>query len=338
MAPDLRLVRPSSSASPTNPAVSSTMAEPANHNMPRSESPAAESPRSATTSLQAAATLNLGLHHEAVRSNSGGSPVPSAPRTRRQSSATTPGRRQSVVLMNLHLNDPSVPAPGEMVHESSHVSNGYTTASPGPLAGAAGSPMMLPRDPHHQRTPSLGELHQELEAEQEAQVNRLLQTIRQQQLQLLQLQAANGQHPEESAVSSQNGETPPSGHPVPNHSSSSIAHPRAMHPRSSFDLARVDINSRQSRTSSRGASPRLRATSISGEADNEAAFYQAETAMLIRENQMLRHRIKELEKQLSDPSSPASITHEPSHHSHLLQATSADRGATPVPPQATTSK
>jgi hypothetical protein len=32
--------------------------------------------------------------------------------------------------------------------------------------------MMLPRDPHHQRAPSLGELHQELEAEQEAQVVR----------------------------------------------------------------------------------------------------------------------------------------------------------------------
>lgn len=46
--------------------------------------------------------------------------------------------------MNLQLNDPAVPAPGEMVSE-----HGI---------------------PQHHRAPSLGELHQELEAEQEAHV------------------------------------------------------------------------------------------------------------------------------------------------------------------------
>lgn len=30
----------------------------------------------------------------------------------------------------------------------------------------------------------------------------------------------------------------------------------------------------------------------------ETAFYQAETSMLVRENQMLRHRVRELERQL----------------------------------------
>lgn len=66
--------------------------------------------------------------------------------------------------MNLQLNDPSVPGPGEMAHEQS----GYTASSPQPLSG---SPLMA--DPHHHhRAPSLGELHQELEAEQEGHVVR----------------------------------------------------------------------------------------------------------------------------------------------------------------------
>lgn len=64
--------------------------------------------------------------------------------TRAHRSSSNAGRRRSNVLMNLQLNDPSVPAPGEMVSE-----HGI---------------------PQHHRAPSLGELHQELEAEQEAHV------------------------------------------------------------------------------------------------------------------------------------------------------------------------
>lgn len=72
--------------------------------------------------------------------------------------------------MNLQLNDPSVPGPGEMVADSQHTQSGgaATTASPQTMAT---SPLMVAGgDPHHNRAPSLGELHQELEAEQEAQV------------------------------------------------------------------------------------------------------------------------------------------------------------------------
>lgn len=66
-------------------------------------------------------------------------------------------------------------------------------------------------------------------------------------------------------------------------------------------MARADLQ-RRSRTPSRGASPRLRSTSISGDSGDhwvlggrdESAFYQAETQMLVRENQMLRHRIRDL--------------------------------------------
>jgi hypothetical protein len=65
--------------------------------------------------------------------------------------------------MNLQLNDPSLPPPGEMVNENTS----FRTASPQSLAG---SPIVHSGDPHHNRAPSLGEIHQELEQEQEAQV------------------------------------------------------------------------------------------------------------------------------------------------------------------------
>lgn len=74
-------------------------------------------------------------------------------------------RRRSTVLMNLALNNPSVPAPGEMVHEP-HAQTAGSDASP--RLGAAGGAGV--GDPHHLRNPSLGEIHQELENEQEAQV------------------------------------------------------------------------------------------------------------------------------------------------------------------------
>jgi hypothetical protein len=57
--------------------------------------------------------------------------------------------------MNLNLNDPTVPAPGEMQRSPSARSRGP-----------------FPHSPHHERAPSLGELHQELEYEQEGQVVR----------------------------------------------------------------------------------------------------------------------------------------------------------------------
>jgi hypothetical protein len=81
--------------------------------------------------------------------------------------------------MNIHLNDPSLPAPGEMASEVSNVSG---TSSPHPLPSHSPhrlgqSPRLLPLEPRHSRAPSLGELHQELEAEQEAQVVRVLRLL-----------------------------------------------------------------------------------------------------------------------------------------------------------------
>lgn len=136
--------------------------------------------------------------------------------------------------------------------------------------------------------------------------------IRAQQHQLQRLTAASGQSQTPIAVddstptsehsmsfsTDNNSQSTVAGTSTTPRSPSTILHPR---PRSSFDLARTDI-ARRSRTPSRTASPRLRSTSISGEGGeiwglggrDESAFYQAETQMLTRENQMLRMRIREL--------------------------------------------
>lgn len=242
--------------------------------------------------------------------------------------------------MNLQLNDPNVPSPGEMVHDAP---TSYRTASPQSLGG---SPIISSGDPHHFRTPSLGEIHQELEQEQEAQVNRLLQMIRTQQQQLQQLQAASGQNSGTPPVideSTPTSERSMSFSNLPHIQPSAISTPRSpsavIHPRGSFDLARADIQ-RRSRTPSRTASPRLRSTSITGDSGeqwnlggrDESAFYQAETQMMVRENQMLRQRIRELERQVSELHGHASITHEPATPSRLLRSTSvSEEEAPPVP-------
>jgi len=297
----------------------------------RGQSPS-PSPRSASTSLQAAAAVNAGLQQEDSRRPS----ISSASRNR-QSSHT--GRRRSTVLMNLQMNDPNLPPPGEIVSES----QAHRTASPHSLTG---SPITTGGDPHHFRAPSLGEIHQELEQEQEAQVNRLLQMIRAQQQQLQQLQAASGQSQatapaiDESTPTSERSlsfSTPN----IPPNVTSAVSTPRspstALHPRTSFDIARADLQ-RRSRTPSRTASPRLRSTSISNEGGDswslggrdESAYYQAETQNLVRENQMLRQRIRELERQVNEFHANSSITREPVTASHLTSSTSASEEATPL--------
>ncbi|OHF01465.1 hypothetical protein CORC01_03221 [Colletotrichum orchidophilum] len=359
MAPDLNSLPSSPPSLPIRSRMSSSNGEaplpPASGGpAPRGESPAG-SPRRQSTSLQAAATLNASLQSEPSRRMcvderiritlliDQGSSSGSVSRNRQSPNA---GRRLSTVLMNLQLNDPSLPGPGEMVADAQHgQSGGATTASQQPVGT---SPMMVPGgDPHHNRAPSLGELHQELEAEQEAQVNRLLHMIRQQQLQLQHLQAGQGQSSsavEDSAIASERSNQgthisqQPSGFtPLPSSGSFSRS-PVVPHPRSSFDMARADIQ-RRSRTPSRGASPRLRSTSISGDSGeqytlggrDESAFYQAETQMLVRENQMLRHRIRDLEKQLTDML-PATSTQgnpsEPAHPSQLRAAAVGDEDTT----------
>lgn len=183
--------------------------------------------------------------------------------------------------------------------------------------------------------------------------------IRTQQQQLQQLQAAGGQGhtlppaiDESTPTSERSLSFSTQGPPLHHHSSTST--PRspslALHPRSSFDLARNELH-RRSRTPSRHASPRMRATSTSGEGGenwslagrDESAYYQAETQSMIRENQMLRQRIRELgmcidmlnayiliclERQISESHGSAPVTHEPALPSHLLHSSSVSEDTT----------
>ncbi|KAF8863264.1 hypothetical protein BDZ45DRAFT_584367 [Acephala macrosclerotiorum] len=264
----------------------------------------------------------------------------------RNRQSSHPGRRRSTVLMNLQLNDPTMPPPAEVVHDTLPA---YRTASPQSL----GSPIISsgePQLPQHFRAPSLGEIHQELEQEQEAQVNRLLQMIRTQQQQLQQLQAASGQANVTPPVVEEFTPTSERSMSFSNaglQQQSNMSTPRspvtALHPRSSFDLARADLQQRRSRTPSRTASPRLRSTSISGEGEawslggrDESAFYQAETQMMIRENQMLRQRIRELERQVSELHVNSAITHEPATPSTLLRSESVSEESAPTIPASAT--
>ncbi|KAL2267714.1 hypothetical protein VTJ83DRAFT_4991 [Remersonia thermophila] len=311
----------------------------------RGPSPAPAS-RRGSVSLQAAATLNAGLQLEGAGLQNGSiSEDPSSfPSPNRSPSVD---RRRSQVLMNLQLADPALPGPGEMVTDSSQ--GGSTlTHSPRPISG---SPHLIPsRRPSHIRTPSLGELHQELEAEQEYQVNRLLQQIRQLQDQLQRQQLQSG------AAAVAVGDEPPATAPAPVPIPTASPHPFSPSPGPgsvsgslprSPGFPRASLH--RSRTPSRHASPRLRATSIGTDASgfgagenwalggrDESAFYQAETQMLVRENQMLKHRIRELERQLADlQGGHAAVTREPAQLSSLSRSVSVseagDSSAQPTP-------
>jgi hypothetical protein len=237
--------------------------------------------------------MNAGMHNEDTRRTSSGSMRRDVERARRRSS----------IRMNLNLNDPAIPAPGEMQQSPPGRSRGQ-----GPW----------PHSPHHERTPSLGELHQELEYEQEGQVNRLLNMIRTQQAQINTLQA-NHQNPSASAVddstpTSERSMSIPPSLPQSTYVSPAVisplpsaAQPRSRSPFGFGSISRQSSFADRSRHSSHAGSPALRP--VSGQAGpydphdmlpspatsrDEGAFYQAETQNLTRENQMLKLRIREL--------------------------------------------
>jgi hypothetical protein len=161
--PDLNSLPPSRSSAAASPSTLSRAT------FPSTSLPAADphpylqrrdtpSPRSSSISLAAAATMNAA---DISRRNSATSNTRGSPRTGRGE------RRRSTVAMSLSLNDPTMPGPGEL-SSSDHRTNFFTTGSPSSIGG---SNVIATGDPHHhQRTPSLGEIHQELEQEQEAQV------------------------------------------------------------------------------------------------------------------------------------------------------------------------
>ncbi|KAJ5484155.1 hypothetical protein N7539_005951 [Penicillium diatomitis] len=267
------------------------------------------------------------------------------PRPSRGSSNGRPSvseRRRSAAGMHINLNDPSVAASGNMgdgtrsEHRSS-MGQAFRTASPISLAG---SPIFTTADPHHQRAPSLGELHQELEQEQEAQVNRLLQTIRSQQAQLDQFYQQHQQSQSSASGTMAIDDTPTpasersfnffSSVPQSTTATNTANAPTSRVARSSFSLRRPSQSTSQAtsphlfpREPSRGAEaseivPIFRDGLSRRSSRDDGAFYQAEAAMLNRENLMLRQRIRELERQISDltssstsgPTAPVSATTE----------------------------
>lgn len=173
-------------------------------------------------------------------------------------------------------------------------------------------------DPNHQRQPSLGEIHQSLENEQEAQVNRLLHMIRIQQDQIahIQRQQQNPQEPSPTSTEHTGFPTPPSTIPTPAgttiteqsspHSASVSALPHTHGPfnrphslsrTSSARLSNAGTNSRTGSPATRpsaGSIGPLTEDFLLGGTRDECAFYQAETQTLTRENQMLKQRIREL--------------------------------------------
>ncbi|KAK7707901.1 hypothetical protein SLS57_009160 [Botryosphaeria dothidea] len=242
------------------------------------------SPHQAPHSLAAAAAINA---HEERRSTS-------------SSQRNSTSRRRSSVRMNLNLMDPNLPMPSE-------VQMSPTLHSHRPS---------WPASPSHNRAPSLGEIHQELENEQEAQVNRLLQMIRRQQAEIATLRANDSTPPasgprdsaiDDSTPSSERSLSLPQSATASQSNVSQIAPPRARSPMpAASGQGSLSRNSsyRQSRNSSRTGSPALRPTSHHSESGewllgssnsrDESAFYQAETQNLTRENQMLKMRIREL--------------------------------------------
>ena len=137
-----------------------------NSSEPRRHSP---SPRASTASLAAAATINAGIQNEDTRRSS-----TTSARDRGNSSFQfgQSDRRRSNAFLSSY--DPALPGPGELQtgdlrlqtgdQPSPRLSLSNRTASP----HGSGSPTFPPR--HRDRTPSLGEIHQQLEQEQEAQV------------------------------------------------------------------------------------------------------------------------------------------------------------------------
>ena len=137
--------------------------------------------------------------------------------------------------------------------------------------------------------------------------------IRQQQIQLQHMQQQHGNYTPSTSTAAVDDSTPTSERSlsfpnVPATAPMSVIHPRPRSPapRSSIELSRQ--SSRRSRTPSYAGSPAMGPASAGLQAHNDdwqlsggsqgsrddSAYYQAETQMLTRENQMLRQRIREL--------------------------------------------
>lgn len=214
-------------------------------------------------------------------------------------------RRRSQVATSLSLNDPATPSPGEMStsERRSSIGHNFSAASPLSLGGRA---TIATGDPHHQRQPSMGDIHNELEQEQEAHVNRMLQMIRAQQQQLEALQRAQqsgaGSSVQDPMSVSATAAVIDEGTPV-SERSFSFPRPVAMSRQSSganHSPSLRPLPGHESQMSNDYFPPSPGDLARRSSIRDESAYYQAETASLTRENQMLRLRIRDLEKQLGE--------------------------------------
>jgi hypothetical protein len=308
MTPDNETNHNITTSLPHRPRISPTNTDD-NMSQSRQGPPSPRSPHPPSlSSLQAAATLNAGLRSSTVASGPG-TPVKNSIE-----------RRRSSLLTNFALNDPTIPAPGEM-QPSHSARTGRRSSVVSPALGG---------DPHHHRQPSIGEMYQDMEIETEGQVNRLLHMIRLQQDQLAALQSQNNQTHDSSAIAP----TPPTGSSRP---SSAHPHDSQQQQQQHQPTAPTNANSRStsfssavpiqaglphghgifnrphslsrqssariSNNASGTTSPALHPSSglgpltedfLLGGTRDDAAFYQAETVNLTRENQLLKFRIREL--------------------------------------------
>ncbi|KAF2101163.1 hypothetical protein NA57DRAFT_53142 [Rhizodiscina lignyota] len=209
-------------------------------------------------------------------------------------------RRRSSARMNINLSDSGAfSGPGE-----GGMSPGLR-ASPGSISGFEGLGRHG-RMADRERAPSLGELHQELESEQEGQVLQLSQTPSNTQSQAVDDSTPTSER--SMSISQAPAQPPISAQPSAVVPSSNLPRSRSpFHPHSS-------LSRQSSYRSSRNNSPLIRPTSgtheSTGSTDftlgqpardrDDAAFYAAETQSLSRENAMLRQRIRELERQLNE--------------------------------------
>lgn len=243
------------------------------------------SPRASITSLAAAATVNhASQQHDPARRSSAASIHPT---TRSPQLGQNERRRSSAFLANY---DPALPGPGELQPSEPRLQT--TDERPTSLFAprtssphAYGSPT-FPTYPYRDRTPSLGEIHQELEQEQEFRVvcpfrsaidenrsvlirllvqNRLLSQIRDSQAQLQAMRESVVSH-SENDNSATDQTTPPIERVIdtyPNvdhtlHFTPGNQMPNPVSPglRGSRELSRQ--SSRRSQVPSRTGSPSLR--------------------------------------------------------------------------------
>ncbi|RPB28904.1 hypothetical protein L211DRAFT_832790 [Terfezia boudieri ATCC MYA-4762] len=181
------------------------------------------------------------------------------------------------------------------------------------LSSSPSGPQRLPRQP----SSDFAELHNELEIEQEAAVNRLLNMIRLQQLQNQHLSSTQS---DDGASST--GATFDSANSTRARSPGGASVRRSgLSRQSSFNQTTTAQNRPVSRASSThtAGSPLLQPVSggedlVSGgillgtsASRDETGFYMAETQMLSRENEMLKRRIRELERQVRELKAPGGV-------------------------------